>query len=292
MRPIGYIGQMPTVLSRLERVSRLDGTDDKVQEVVQSALPQQWMRDALHGAWFGHPLHPALVQVPIGAWISSAILDFMPRHRRGATTLLAAGTISAVPAVIAGLNDWASLAPRQRRVGLVHAASNALAIGLLSGSLAARMAGRYGLGRLLSLAGISAAGTGAFLGGHLVYKMGAAVNQATPDLHHLDEGWHPVARLGELPDKALATVEINQVPVLVYRDGDKITAMLAHCGHQGGPLGEGSLTTVDGHVCVVCPWHGSTFRLDNGEVIHGPSATDQQLLPARVMGDMLEVRMP
>jgi nitrite reductase/ring-hydroxylating ferredoxin subunit/uncharacterized membrane protein len=285
---------MRTLLSRLEQSNRLDPLGDRIQQVVGSALPQQWMRDLLHGVWLGHPLHPAMVQLPIGAWTSSAILDLLPgqRQRRSATILVAVGTGSAIPAIVAGWNDWASLAPNQRRVGLVHAASNAAAVALYGGSLYARLTGRRALGRLLGWAGMSMATGGAYLGGHLVYKMGAAVNQAVPDLHHMEDGWHQVGRLGDVPEARLVNQEINDVPVVIYREGDNVIAMLEHCAHQGGPLAEGDITHVDGHVCVVCPWHGSTYRLDDGEVVHGPSGTDQQTLPTRVMSDMLEVRLP
>ena len=283
---------MRAVLTKLEQASQLDRVGDQIQRAIWSALPRRWMRDLLHGVWLGHPLHPALVQVPIGAWTASAVLDLLPGQRRGATTLVAVGTFGAVPAVIAGLNDWASLSRSQRRVGMVHAVANAIGLALYGGSLGARLSGHHGIGRVLGWAGLSAASGGAFLGGHLAYKMGAGVNQAVPDLHRMDEGWHPVADLGALPEGILLTRKINDVPVLVYRDGDNVTAMLEHCAHQGGPLGEGDVTKVDGQVCVVCPWHGSTYRLDNGEVVHGPAGTDQQTLPSRVMGGVLEIRMP
>jgi nitrite reductase/ring-hydroxylating ferredoxin subunit/uncharacterized membrane protein len=283
---------MRMVLSKLERAAQLDRLGDPIQRVVHAALPRQWMRDLLHGVWLGHPLHPALVEVPIGAWTSSAVLDLVPGQRRAATTLVGVGTVSAVPAVIAGWNDWASLSPAQRRVGLVHAASNAAAVALYAGSWAARLSGRHRLGRMLGFAGLSTVSAGAYLGGHLAYKMGAGVNQAVPELHRVDDGWHQVARLAELPEATLVTQKINEVPVAVYRDGNRVTAMLEHCAHQGGPLSEGDITRVDGHVCVVCPWHGSTYRLDDGEVVHGPAGTDQQTLPTRVMAGTLEVRLP
>jgi nitrite reductase/ring-hydroxylating ferredoxin subunit/uncharacterized membrane protein len=283
---------MRAVLTKLEAFARLDRLGDQLQRAVWAALPRRWMRDALHGVWLGHPLHPALVQVPIGAWTSSAVLDLLPGQRRAATVLVGIGTMSAVPATIAGVNDWASLSQSQRRVGMVHALANVAGMVLYSGSLAARISGRYGIGRVLGWAALSAVSGGAFLGGHLAYKMGAGVNQAVPDLHRFDEGWHPIADLATLPEASLVTRKINDVPVLVYRDGDRITAMLEHCAHQGGPLGLGDVTKVDGHVCVVCPWHGSTFRLDDGEVVHGPAGTDQQTLPTRVMGGVLEIRLP
>lgn len=288
----GNLDRMREVLTKLEQAAQLDRVGDRLQRAVWAALPRRRMRDVLHGVWLGHPLHPALVQVPLGAWTATAVLDLLPGQRRGATVLVAIGTFGAVPAVVAGMNDWASLSQAQRRVGLVHALANTIGLALYGGSLAARLSGRHGIGRILGWAGLSAASGGSFLGGHLAYKMGAGVNQAVPDLHRIDEGWHPVADLGALPESSLVTRKINDVSVLIYHDGDNVTAMLAHCAHQGGPLGAGEMIKVDTKVCVVCPWHGSTFRLDNGEVVHGPAGTDQQILPTRVMGGVLEIRLP
>src|SRR5690606_13059817 len=31
--------------------------------------------DLLHGKWLGHPLHPAIVHVPIGLWTVACVLD-------------------------------------------------------------------------------------------------------------------------------------------------------------------------------------------------------------------------
>ncbi|WP_231934696.1 Rieske (2Fe-2S) protein [Micromonospora viridifaciens] len=52
------------------------------------------------------------------------------------------------------------------------------------------------------------------------------------------------------------------------------------------------MVQVDGQPCVVCPWHGSTFQLKDGEVVHGPAGTDQQVLPVRVIDGVLEARLP
>jgi nitrite reductase/ring-hydroxylating ferredoxin subunit len=280
------------LLTRLERASQLDRFGDRLQRSVMSALGKQRIRDFLHGVWLGHPLHPALIQVPVGAWFSTAILDLLPGQRRAATVLVAVGTASALPAAVAGANDWASLSPDQRRVGLVHAMSNALATTLYAGSLAARLSGRHGPGRALGYLGLTAASAGAYLGGHLAYKQAAGVNHGVPELNLIEQGWHAVADVATLPESTLLTRQVDDVAVIVYRDGDDITVMLERCAHQSGPLGQGQVIRVDGHTCVVCPWHGSTFQLDGGEVVHGPAGTDQQVLPTRVIGGVLETRLP
>ncbi|OKI67924.1 Rieske 2Fe-2S domain-containing protein [Micromonospora sp. CB01531] len=283
---------MRGLLMKLEQNSRLDGIGGRLQRAVQGTLRGQRIRDFLHGVWLGHPLHPAMVQVPVGAWMSAAVLDLMPGQRRAATTLIGVGTVSAIPAAVAGLNDWAALSRDQRRVGLVHAAANSVALACYVGSLVARRNGRHGMGRALAYAGLSAASGGAYLGGHLAYKQGAQVSQSISEMHLMSEGWHPLGDLSSVPQRQLVTREIDEVSVILYRHGDDVTVMLERCPHQSGPLGEGKVEQVDGHDCVVCPWHGSTFRLNGGEVVHGPAANDQVILPTRVVNGRLEARLP
>lgn len=283
---------MRQLLTRLEQSSRLDRLGDRAQRAAFSVLRTRRIRDILHGVWLGHPLHPALVQTPIGAWTSAAVLDLMPGPRRPATVLVAVGTASALPAAVAGWNDWAAQSREQRRVGVVHAVVNLAAVALYAGSLGARLRGRHGLGRGLGFLGLAVVSGGAYLGGHLAYKQGAAVNQGVPELRRIEDGWHPIAELASLPEATLVTRQVDDVGVIVYRDGGEITVMLERCAHQSGPLGEGEVTRVDGHACVVCPWHGSTFQLNGGEVVHGPAGTDQQVLPTRVVSGVLETRLP
>ncbi|SCL58870.1 Ferredoxin subunit of nitrite reductase or a ring-hydroxylating dioxygenase [Micromonospora citrea] len=283
---------MRALMTKIEQASGLDRIGDRLQRAVQATLRPQRVRDLLHGVWLGHPLHPAMVQVPVGAWISTAVLDVLPGQRRAATTLCAVGTVSALPAAVAGLNDWAALARDQRRIGLVHAASNSVGLVFYAGSVAARLSGRHNLGRTLGFLGLSAASMGAYIGGHLAYKQGAQVNQSISELHRMSDGWHALADMAALPQRKLITREIDDVSVILYRHGDEVTVMLERCPHQSGPLAQGEVREVDGHECVVCPWHGSTFRLNGGEVVHGPSGNDQQILPTRIVDGMLEARLP
>lgn len=280
------------LLTRLEQSASLDAVGDRLQEAVHTVLRPQRVRDLLHGVWMGHPLHPVLVQVPVGAFISTAVLDLLPGQRRAATTLVGVGTAATLPAAIAGFNDWASLAREQRRVGLVHAAANTVALGLYAGSLAARLRGRHDQGRLLAYLGLTAAGSGAFLGGHLSYKEGGGINHAVQELRRLPDGWQAVAELVALADGKPSVRKIGDVPILLYRLGDEVSAFLERCGHQAGPLGEGDVVGTGRDACVVCPWHGSRFRLVDGMVVGGPAATDQPVLRTRVIDGRVEVHLP
>lgn len=280
------------MLTKLEQAAGLDAISERLQRAAWAMLRSQRVRDLLHGVWLGHPLHPVLVQVPVGAWTSAAILDLMRGQRRAATALVGVGTAAALPAAMAGWNDWAALTQTQRRVGLVHAAANIAGVTLYAGSFAARLAGRHRTGRRLSYLGLAVAGGGAYLGGHLAYKQGAQVNQSVSEMHRMPGEWRPVADIDQIPESTLVPRTVDDVDVVVYREGDSPTVMMARCAHQSGPLGDGKVVEVNGRACVECPWHGSRFQLDNGEVVQGPAATDQQVLPVRVVDGVLETRLP
>ncbi len=280
------------MLSRLERTRALDGVSDKLQGAVQVAAQPQAVEDLLHGVWLGHPLHPALVQLPIGAFVSAAVLDLVPGGRKGATTLIAVGTASATPAIAAGLVDWSQMTKDRRRVGLVHATANVVALGFYVGSLLARLSGRPARGRALAFAGLSMASAGAYLGGHLAYSQGGGMNHAAPEVARLPEDWTAVAQLAELAEGKTIVRKIDDVPILLYRDGQRVTALIERCAHETGPLGEGEIVGTGADACVVCPWHGSTFRLSDGVVVHGPAANDQPVLRSRVRAGVVEVAQP
>ncbi|GAA4177221.1 hypothetical protein GCM10022251_80110 [Phytohabitans flavus] len=280
-----------TMLDRLETANWLDRVGDPLQRGVQAVLRGR-IRDVLHGVWLGHPLHPALVQLPIGAWLSTAVVDALPGADRTATVLTGVGTAGALPAVAAGLNDWASLSREQRRIGLVHASVNVVAVGLYTGSLIARLSGNHHLGRRLAYAGLAGSSLGAYLGGHLSYRQAAAVNQAEAFLRQIPEGWQDLCAQDALAEGKPFRASIGEVPVVVTRTDGAVTAMIGNCGHQTGPLGDGELINVDGAECLVCPWHGSTFRLSDGVVLHGPAASDQPLLRTREVGGRIQASLP
>ena len=283
---------MRQLLTRLEQASGLDRISDPLQRGLHSVLRPRAVRDALHGVWLGHPLHPTLAQVPLGAWTSAAVLDLVPGQEAAATTLVGVGLAGAPLAAVAGADDWADLDKEQRRVGLVHIAANGTSVALYVASLVARLGGNHTRGRILGFAALSVASASAYLGGHLAYKLGAQVNQAATQLHRILEGWHPVADLSSLPHGMPVGRNLGEVPVLVYRNGDSVSVMLERCGHETGPLSEGRMVDVDGDACVECPWHGSVFRLGDGYVMHGPAGTDQPILRTRVVNGVVEATLP
>jgi nitrite reductase/ring-hydroxylating ferredoxin subunit/uncharacterized membrane protein len=274
-------------LDRLEKLSVLDPVVTPLSRSVRSAIPPA-VADALHGTWLGHPLHPVLVQVPIGALTSATLLDLVGGDdaEHAADLLALTGVLAAVPAALSGAADWATANPSEQRTGFVHALANKVGLLCWVASLVARHRGDRDRGRLLGLAGLGAVTVGATIGGHLAYRraLGADHNADVEDTGPLD--WTD-AGTADLPEGMPVLRQAAGTPVLLVRDGARIDALVDRCSHQSGPLHEGRLT--DG--CVVCPWHGSTFRLADGAVVHGPSTHPQPALAVRISGDRLQVKL-
>jgi len=158
--PIGQV-------ERWEHSPTLDRLARSQLRRVKRILPAP-LRRALSGVSLGHPLHPAVAQLPVGAWLGTAVLDLRPRDTRTAATMLTAvGVATAIPSALTGWTDWSTQTVEQRRVGLVHAVGNVTAVLLYAGSLVARLRRRDGVGRALAAGGLVAAGGAAYLGGHM-----------------------------------------------------------------------------------------------------------------------------
>jgi nitrite reductase/ring-hydroxylating ferredoxin subunit/uncharacterized membrane protein len=281
------------ILSRIERDERLDPLAQSLTKAVQKLVPEGPVRDLLHGVPLGHPTHPFLVQIPLGAWTSAAVLDALPFGWFPATALIGVGTASAVPAAITGSVDWSTGHPEQQRVGIVHWAANATAIVLYTASLGARLTGHKKVGKRLALAGFAAVSVGGYLGGHIAYRQASGANHTESVPHLVKEGWHDVAALDELPERQPARRLVNDVPVMLYRDGGDVQVIADACSHLSGPLSDGEVTAdPEFGACVTCPWHGSTFALADGAVVHGPATSPQPHFDTRVRAGRVEVSLP
>ena len=176
---------MNALVARLESDEALDGLGRPAGRTVRRLISDGTVKDALSGRWLGHPLHPILTDIPIGVWTSSVLLDWIggKDSQSASDRLVLVGLLAAGATAASGWSDWADAEQAHvgiRRSGLVHAAVNATAVALMLGSYSARKRGLRGRGRLLSLAGSAALGTGGWLGGHLTYTLGAGVTTSAP----------------------------------------------------------------------------------------------------------------
>ena len=133
--------------------------------------------------WLGHPLHPVLTDITIGAYTGAFFLDVTGQREmeRASDYLLTLGVLSALGTAAAGAADWSTTKGAARQVGVFHAVANIAALTLYIASLAGRrsVANRAKAVRL-SMIAYGVANAAAYFGGHLVYKDGIGVDAKSP----------------------------------------------------------------------------------------------------------------
>lgn len=170
---------LESITRRIERAEAMEPAAERFRAKVRPALVEpRWVDDLLGGAWLGHRFHPVAVQLPMGAWLMATLLDLADseRHAAAVDTLLLTGCITALPAAVTGAHDLATTSGRATRVGLVHAGTVDVALVLFATALVKHRRGDRRKARRLALAGAAVAGAGAYLGGHLAYRLGVGVD--------------------------------------------------------------------------------------------------------------------
>jgi nitrite reductase/ring-hydroxylating ferredoxin subunit/uncharacterized membrane protein len=277
----------------------LDGMSEPVQGAVASLFHSsesgRTVKNWLNGVPWRHRVHPALIVWPLGAWTTAAFLDMLDGlaagggrdgYRRAADASIAFGIAGALPSALAGMADWVDTDDHPRRVGMAHALFNGAALALYAASLGVRLTqpNRRGIARLLAGFGFGSSLLGGALGGELVYTLG--VNVPYQLFPKPADRWVDVLDSAALKEGEPTVVEVDRVPVLLLRRGERVYAVEAWCQHAGGPLGEGKF---DGEV-VECPWHQSRFRLSDGCPLQGPATVPLRVFAVREQAGRLAVR--
>jgi len=286
------IRQSRTRERRLDQLIRSQAWLDGVAVAVQKAVgvsyealgaPGQAIKNVMHGTRFlGHPLHPVLTDIPVGAWTVGVLADwlFVATGRLPAVAgdlALAIGVAGAILAALTGYTDFHETDGHERRTAIVHGLTMTAVLLIELVSLGMRL-GAPGLrpgAIVLSTVAWLIVLVGAYVGGHLTFGIGSAVNH-----NAFFDGPKEYVKVGtrdDFPEGQMRRVEANGLPVLIVRQGGLLHAMGAVCAHAGGPLEEGKL---EGGV-VTCP----------GRVVGGPATFDQPLLGVRERGGIVEVRL-
>jgi nitrite reductase/ring-hydroxylating ferredoxin subunit/uncharacterized membrane protein len=279
-------------LTRVTDQPALDRVAEPLSRVVRQAFEAggpaaQEAKNALHGTWLGHPLHPVLTDVPLGAWTTALALDAAANGdrgmRRAATFAIGVGLLSAVGAAVTGLTDWSETDGQSRRTGLVHGLLNLAATSLMAAAFLRRTNDSEDDGKVLAWSGMAIAAASAYLGGDLVYaqRIGVTHADAQPP-----EAFTAVADSRALADNSMMRARAGDTDVLLVRQHGRACALVHSCAHLGGPLSEGTLKEGS----VVCPWHGSEFALDDGRVLKGPATENQPCLIVRARDGRIEVK--
>lgn len=290
----------PQVLSAIGRQEWLDRPSYRLEHLISfgyNALgpARNTVTNALHGVWLGHPVHPPLASLTSGALGTTVALDalsLLPGQRatevrdasRFATRALGVAIVASIGAAITGTTDWQHTHEKARRTGLVHGVANLAATALYGQSWWDRRHGRHRRGIVLTALGYAITLGSSYLGGALVFESAIGIDQSGQRLRA--EEWTPVLPASSLNGKPVR-VEVDGVGLVVCQtQPGKVAAFGEFCPHLAAPMADGWIDRDR----VVCPWHGSRFAVESGEVLRGPSAAPLPRYEARLVDGIVEVR--
>jgi nitrite reductase/ring-hydroxylating ferredoxin subunit/uncharacterized membrane protein len=245
--------------------------------------PVPAIKDLLNGVWLGHPLHPAITDVPIGAYVVALVLD-LSGERAGATAAIGVGIVFMLLAALAGYSDYIDLEGKTQRFGTVHSSLMLVALVLYLLSFLMRLSAVPSSAEVwLSVIGFLIVITSAYVGGELVYNLGTQV-----DRHAWRGGGTKWTALDvtEIPPDKPVKAKAGAQTLVVVRRGKALEALHDVCAHQGCSLSDGKIVGET----IECPCHGSRYRLRDGLVVRGPAVFDQPHFEAREAEGKIEVR--
>lgn len=97
-------------------------------------------------------------------------------------------------------------------------------------------------------------------------------------------GWKRIIESNQLVEGSPIEAVFGETIIAVVRHEHAVYAVDGLCPHQGGPLARGKVA----NGCVVCPWHGWQFDLENGD----NAVTCQPMLktyPTRESGGFVDI---
>ncbi|MEJ2012208.1 MAG: non-heme iron oxygenase ferredoxin subunit [Anaerolineales bacterium] len=98
----------------------------------------------------------------------------------------------------------------------------------------------------------------------------------------------PVAEEGEIGDGERLILDIDGMPIAVFRIAGEYFAIADVCSHDDGPVAEGELSDHE----IECPRHGARFDLQSGKALSLPAVVDIPAYPVRVEAGEILVGVP
>jgi uncharacterized membrane protein len=167
------------------------------------------LSELLQGKWLGHPLHSALVHIPVGSWIAACLLDIavMAQWMDGGASRLALycvaiGLVGALLAVAPGVADWMHIKKEKPawKLGLYHMIFNVVAVAIWAANFTLRLNSSELVTPWIlatSLLGTVIVFISGYIGSLMVFDHGIAVARESK------KEWREIARRGgsRVPDE-------------------------------------------------------------------------------------------
>ena len=289
-----FTGRVAVRIIESQSIGKIRASLDTVMNGVLGRAALRPFKIFLNGTWIGHPLHPMLTDIPIGAWTLTILLDLigllfrMPQLGLASSVAAITGVVAALISAAAGLADWMDIDPPEKTIGAFHATVNVSATALFLISFIGRWVGQWQLRWatfVIALAGYLLVMIGGYLGGALVFYKGVMINRNAyrtgPD------DFKSAAATSELVEGRLKRVLVEEQPVLLLKLGNTVYALGAVCSHYGAPLSDGKIVE---HT-IECPWHASRFSLTDGRVVEGPACAGVPVYDCQIVNGQVQIRL-
>lgn len=92
-----------------------------------------------------------------------------------------------------------------------------------------------------------------------------------------------VCDLELIQENTIKSFSVEGQEIMVIKVKGEISCLQARCTHAGAPLSEG---TIDENI-LTCPWHGSKFRITDGQVVKGPAKQNLKVFNCIVRNESL-----
>ncbi|HLX56931.1 MAG TPA: DUF2231 domain-containing protein, partial [Ktedonobacteraceae bacterium] len=199
---------------------------DQLQHIIAVLIgsnrkPPRRFRSLLNGTWFGHPLHPVITDIPITAWLITAVFDiiWLISHTTwaayGGFVTVIVGLLGALGAFATGLTDWSDTYGPERSIGFNHLLFNTGALILYLISFILRLIAGPGDGiaaAVLGFVGLLSVTYAGYLGGEMVFSKGTGVNHTAWEAG--SETYEAVMPVAQVEDNKLYRVMVAGVPVV------------------------------------------------------------------------------
>lgn len=87
-----------------------------------------------------------------------------------------------------------------------------------------------------------------------------------------------IARLADIPEHRCLRVEVNGIPIALFKLNGEVFAIHDQCTHAEAPLSEGDVSGDE----IICPLHFATFNIRTGRCTGPPADEDVRTFPVRV----------
>lgn len=239
----------------------------------------------------GHPIHPILVGFPIAFFVGTLVFDLLAFVNDSGMLwqtgkyLEIAGIVSAAMAAVPGIIDYIFTVPPESSAKSRAAKHGILNVSMLIIFIVALMIREEDASLsviLLEGGGVVLLSISGWLGGTLVYRNQIGVNPRYAHAGKWKEAYFSqkngqveVAAAGELKTDQMKLLHFPGRRIVLARHDNGYAAFDDRCTHRGGSLAGGAM------VCgtVQCPWHGSQFDSETGEVKAGPAREKIKLYP-------------